>query len=337
MEYMQEQSIRKYFFFGLFVVGAAVTIAILWPFAKILILSIALSAVLSPVYRFFKRHLKAPWVASLLTVVCFIIILCIPLFIIGTVVFNQSQQLYGWVADNGGLDNITRVFNRSITNVFPGGAINLKESIASVASSFTAGIGATFTATLTTLFSLLLVILTMFYFLKDGAHWKDILLRFSPLSDDSGNKIVRKLTVAVNGIVRGYLLIALAQGILMGLGMYVFGVPHAALWGVVAAIASMVPTIGTALVAIPAAIFLLIMDRTGAAIGFSLWALTLVGTIDNFLNPYLVGKKIDIHPLLVLFSVLGGVALMGPIGILIGPLAISFMYALASVYKTEVV
>jgi predicted PurR-regulated permease PerM len=79
------------------------------------------------------------------------------------------------------------------------------------------------------------------------------------------------------------------------------------------------------------------MDRTGAAIGFSLWALTLVGTIDNFLNPYLVGKKIDIHPLLVLFSVLGGVALMGPIGILIGPLAISFMYALASVYKTEVV
>ena len=332
---MYEQSTRKYFFLALFSVGAALTVLILWPFAKVIILSLALSAVLFPLYRFLFKHLKVSWVASLLTVAVFIIVLCIPLFTIGTVVFKQSQALYGWVADHGGLDNITTVFNRSVTNLFPEGAINLKEGIATVASKFTAGIGATFTATLTTLFSFLLVILTMFYFLKDGIHWKDVLLRFSPLSDESGNKILTKLNTAVNGIVKGYLLIALAQGILMGLGMFIFGVPNAALWGVLAGIASLVPTIGTALVAIPAILFLIITGHTGAAIGFGVWSAALVGSIDNVLNPYLVGKKIDIHPLLVLFSILGGIALVGPIGILIGPLTISFMYALASVYKTE--
>lgn len=333
---MHDQHMRKYFFFGLFLLGTILTVTILWPFAKVIVLSAALSAVLFPVYKFLKRYLKTPWVASLLTVVLFLIVLCIPLFIIGTTVFNQSQNLYAWVADHGGLDNITKVFNRSIQNVFPGGAINLKDSIASVTSVFTSSIGNAFTATLATIFSLLLVLLSMFYFLKDGISWKDLLIHFSPLSDESGNKIISKLNAAVNGIVKGYLLIAIVQGVLMGIGMAIFGVPNAALWGVFSAIASLVPTIGTALVAIPAIIFLLIAGHTGQAIGMGVWALAIVGTIDNLLNPYFVGKKINIHPLLVLFSVLGGIALMGPIGILVGPLAISFMYALSSVYKTEI-
>lgn len=333
---MYEQSTRKYFYASLFIAGAVLVAAILWPFAKVIILSVALSAVLFPLYRILKKHLRVSWVASLLTVLIFIIVLCIPLFTVGTLVFKQSQNLSMWVTDHGGLDNITRVFNRSITNLFPGGEINLKDSIASLTGSLSAGIGSAFTATLATLFSFLLVILAMFYFLKDGIDWKNTIVRFSPLSDESSHKILTKLNAAVNGIMKGYLLIALVQGILMGLGLWIFGVPNAALFGVLAGIASLIPSIGTALVAIPALIFIIVTGSTGAAIGFGIWSAVLVGSVDNVLNPYLVGRKIEIHPLLVLFSVLGGIALMGPIGILVGPLAISFMYALASVYKTEI-
>ncbi len=333
---MPEQAIRKYFFFALFLIGAVLTVLTLWPFAKVIVLSIALSAVLFPVYKFLKKYLKVSWVSSFLTVVLFLVLLCVPLFIIGTTVFNQSQNLYAWVADNGGLDNITKVFNRSIQNIFPGGSINLKDSITSVAGSFTNSIGGAFTATITTLFSLFLVLLSMFYFLKDGINWKQLIVHFIPFSDESGNKILTRLNGAVNGIIKGYLLIGALQGVLMGVGLAIFGVPNAALWGVFAAIASLIPTVGTSLVAIPAVLFLLISGHTGEAIGFGIWAAALVGSIDNFLNPYFVGKKINIHPLLVLFAVLGGIAVMGPIGILIGPLAISFMYALSSVYKAEV-
>jgi predicted PurR-regulated permease PerM len=299
-------------------------------------LSIALSAVFFPIFNFLKKHLKAPWVASLLTVLIFLIVLCIPIFTIGTMVFKQSQSLYAWALDHGGFDNITKIFNRSIQNVFPNGAIDLHDGITALFGKFSESVGNIFTATLSTIFSLFLVILSMFYFLKDGISWKQVLVHFSPLSDESGNKIFSKLNTAINGIVKGYLLIALVQGLLMGIGLYIFGVPNSALWGLFAAIASLVPTIGTALVAIPAFIFLLVAGRTGAAIGFAIWAAALVGSIDNFLNPYFVGKKINIHPLIVLFSVLGGVILFGPIGILIGPLAISFLYALSSIYKTEI-
>ncbi len=334
---MNNPSTRKYFYLGLVLAVGFLTVLILWPFAKVLVLSLALTAVLFPIYAYLKRKLKVSWVAALITVVGFIIVLCIPLFAIGTIVFKQSTQLSLWIADHGGFDNITRLFNRSITNLLPEGALNLQSSITAMTAKFSAGIGTAFTATLSTIFSFLLVILSMFYFLKDGTEWKKTLINFSPLSNEGGNHILGKLNTAVNGIIKGYLLIALVQGVCVGVGLFIFGVPNAALFGVLAGITSLVPTIGTALVTVPAFIFLLVMGRTGAAIGFAIWGLALVGTIDNMLNPIFVGKRINIHPLLVLFSVLGGIVLMGPIGLLVGPLAISFMYALMSVYKTEVV
>jgi predicted PurR-regulated permease PerM len=131
------------------------------------------------------------------------------------------------------------------------------------------------------------------------------------------------------------MVIGLAQGIVTTTGLYLFHVPHAALWGTLAIFVSIIPPLGTAVISISVVAYLLIVDRTGAAIGYALWAICFSMTIDNVLNPYIVGRQISIHPLLVLFSVIGGLALMGPIGILIGPLIISFIYSLISVYKTE--
>ena len=96
----------------------------------------------------------------------------------------------------------------------------------------------------------------IFYFLKDGARWRKAIVILSPLSDRDDEKIISRLKLAVNGVIKGYLLVALVQGLLMGIGLSFFGVPHPALWGVVAAIASLIPMIGTALVSIPAFIFL---------------------------------------------------------------------------------
>ena len=327
---------RRYFFMALLTVGVGLALLILWPFAKMIILALTLTAVFYPVHRWLEKKTGKDWLAALLTVLLFIIILCVPLFFIGTVVLAQLQNLYSWVVYNGGLNSIVDTINQFVSQYVPTDTVNIKNNVANAVGSISARLGLMFTATLSTLFSLLLVILSMFYFLKDGARWKASLLKLSPLSNESDIKILQKLNIAVNGIVKGYLLIALAQGILMGVGLFIFDIPHAALWGVVAGIASLVPTIGTAFVSVPAILFLLIMGRSGAALGMAIWAGVLVGSIDNFLNPLLVGRKIAIHPLLVLLSVLGGIALVGPAGILIGPLAISFLYALTSVYKNEI-
>lgn len=335
---MHDNSMKKYVFFTLFVVASVLAIAMLWPFLTVLIFSLALSAVFYPSFRWLNRRIARgrSWLAALLTVLFFIIILCVPLFFIGSVIFSQSQNLASWMTENGGVHHITSSLNQFLARFVPSG-VDVSDNVTNLIGSVSASIGTVFSTTLSGIFSLLLVILCMFYLLKDGKQWKDMLVSISPLSDDASHAIIIKMTSAVNGIIRGYLLVGIIQGLLVSTGMYIFGVPHAALWGTLAGIASLIPSIGTALVSVPTVIFLLAAGQTGAAIGYGIWAAVLVGSIDNILSPFIVGRSVAIHPLLVLFSVLGGIALMGPVGILIGPLVICFIYTLMSVYKTEVV
>ena len=119
----------------------------------------------------------------------------------------------------------------------------------------------------------------------------------------------------------------------MGLGLWIFNVPNPALWGVVAAVMSLIPTFGTALVSVPAIIFLFVTGEVTSAVGLLIWATIAVGTIDNFLTPLVVGGKTNISPLLILFSVLGGISFLGPVGILLGPLTVSLLYTLISIYR----
>ena len=121
----------------------------------------------------------------------------------------------------------------------------------------------------------------------------------------------------------------------MGVGLAIFGVPNSALWGLVTMITALVPSIGTAIISVPAIIFLLITGNTFEAIGLLVWAVAVVGMIDNLLSPFIVGNKINLPPFLILFSVLGGISLLGPIGILVGPLTISMLYTLISIYRHE--
>ena len=115
----------------------------------------------------------------------------------------------------------------------------------------------------------------------------------------------------------------------------VAGVPSAALWGVIAGIGSLLPTVGTALVSIPAVIFLVATGHVPQAIGMGIWAFMIVGWVDNLLNPIVISSKIKIPQILVLFSVLGGLAFMGPVGFLFGPLIVSLLYALITIYRDE--
>lgn len=325
----------RIFFTGLIVLALILVAALLWPFMTVLLISIAISVVLYPIYQWFNRKVtrNTSWLSSLLTLIIFIIIVIGPLTLIGIAVFHQSQDFYVTLTrDSSVIDKV----NIAIAKYVPEGiSLDIQERIRELSSTFTASVGAVFTATVTTLFSFLLVVLAVFYFLKDGAAWKDLLVKLSPLPDAKMLLIMEKLRMAMDGVIKGYLVIGLIQGILMGAGLVLFGVPSAALWGLFAAVASLVPTFGTSLIAIPAVLYLFITGHTGAAIGLIIWASLLVGTIDNLLNPIIVGKRIDIHPMLILFSVLGGIVLFGPVGVLAGPLIITFLYTLISLYRQE--
>ena len=175
-------------------------------------------------------------------------------------------------------------------------------------------------------------LISLFYFLRDGKSFTQYLKILSPLSDRQDEKILSRLFVAVNSVIKGALSIALIQGFLTGIGFWIFGVPNPVLWGSTAAIAALVPNIGTALVLVPAIGFLYLNGEVAQAIGLGIWSITAVGLIDNILGPYLINRGVKIHPLLILLSVIGGLGLFGPVGFLLGPLIISLLFALIDIH-----
>ncbi|MEK7564009.1 MAG: AI-2E family transporter [Patescibacteria group bacterium] len=332
---MQTKTSERYFFFGLLIATLAFTFLIFRPFWIVLVLGVCFAIVLHPIYRWL--NIKLPeWLASLITVILFTIIICGPLLLIGTLVYNQSEDVYHLVVNNKDTGPFIKSLGVTISKHLPVGVtFDINDKATELISYVSSNIANIFKSTLSAFFSFILMLLIIFYFLKDGSRWKESLRALSPLGDKYNEKITSHLVIAVNAVVKGYLLIALVQGMLMGFGLWLFNVPNPALWGVVAAIMSLIPTLGTALVSVPAIIFLMITGNTPAAIGLLCWSIVIVGMIDNVLSPLVVGKQTNIHPFLILFSVLGGIAFLGPIGVLVGPLAVSLLYTLISIYRNE--
>lgn len=334
---MQTKSIEKYFFFGVLLLTLIFTFFIFKPFWMVLVLGASFSVVLYPIHKWLLNKKIPSWLSAFLVVLFFFLIICVPLFGVGTIIFNQSQDLYYQIINGQQIIPTADSINQSINSILPIGLNNfdINEKATYFVSLITNNISKIFSSTLTTLFSFVLLLLSIFYLLKDGERWKKALITLSPLSDADDKKIITRLSHTINGVIKGYLFIAIIQGILMGIGLYIFGVPNPAFWGVVAGVASLIPSIGTALISVPAIIFLFLTGHIVMAIGLAIWAGVLVGLIDNFLSPYIVGKEIKIPSFLILFSVLGGVVLLGPIGILIGPLTISLLFTLISIYRNE--
>ncbi len=336
MQDMPAKTLEKYFFFGLLIATLIFTFFIFRPFWIVLVLGISFAIVLYPVYAWFLKMDFPSWISSLLTIFFFIIVLCLPLWGLGSIVFNQSQNLYhSLIGQNSSEPFITLVGDKINAALPAGTSFDINEKVAGFVTFLTNNIASIFSTTLFVLLSFVLLLICIFYFLKEGEEWKQSLLKLSPLSDSNDERIINKIIKSVNSIIKGYLLIAVIQGVLIGLGLFISGVPNSALWGTVGGTASLIPPMGTFFVFAPAIIFLYATGHTGSAIFLFIWACALGVIGDSVLKPFIIGNSIDINPLMILFAVLGGLSLLGPVGILVGPLVVSLLYTLVSIYRDE--
>lgn len=192
------------------------------------------------------------------------------------------------------------------------------------------------TGTADVVFKLFIVVIALYFFLRDGRRFVLQFIQLSPLADEEDVLIIRKLKVVTSSLIRGTLVIALLQGLLTGVGFLIFGLPQPVVWGSVAAVGALIPTVGTGLVAIPAFVWLLVTGQYVPALGFACWGVMIVGLVDNVIGPKLIGSHARIHPLLVLLAVLGGLWAFGIAGFLIGPLLFGLLVALAEIYTFKV-
>ena len=156
-----------------------------------------------------------------------------------------------------------------------------------------------------------------------------------PLHAEQIDKLFTGIYNTIMATVYGGLVVAAVQGALVGLALWVFGVPSPVLWGAVAAMFSLVPLVGSATVWLPAAIYLFINGHWVQALILIAWGGGVVGTIDNLLRPMLMSGRVRMHTLLIFFSVFGGVQVFGFIGLFAGPVILAITMTVLSLLREE--
>lgn len=322
----------NYFFIGAISVAIVLAILIFLPFLSPLVLAIALAVVFEPLHRWviaklFRGRYDSS-LGALVTILIVAVVIFVPLTFVGLKVSREIQQLYIELTNpNASSPLISKVQDAL-------GSSDVVSGLQSVTHWAFTNINAIFTRVTKILIEIFVMLLALFYLLRDGRELKRQLVSLSPLSDADDSHIINKLQVAIRSVFAGTITVGIIQGILEGLGFAIFGVPNPVLWGLVAAVAALIPGIGTALVLIPAVAYLFFSGSTGMAIGLLIWGALFVGLIDNFLGPVLVNRGVKIHPFLILLSVLGGLTFFGPVGFVIGPLIIALLFALLEIYKS---
>ncbi|HKZ72825.1 MAG TPA: AI-2E family transporter [Steroidobacteraceae bacterium] len=205
-----------------------------------------------------------------------------------------SEQVQGWLVD---------------------GAQTVVKSLAAASGNVVLGV-------VGTLIGFFLMLFLLFFLLRDGRALFERLSRLVPLEPERRDRLIHHLASVVRAVVYGTVLTALLQGALVGVGFAIADLPSPVVFGVLGAVAAFIPAGGTALVLVPATIYLAVTGRIGAAIFLGIWA-AVVGTVDNLLRPILAARHAPVSTVAVFVGVIGGIAAFGFLGIVLGPVLLS--------------
>lgn len=190
---------------------------------------------------------------------------------------------------------------------------------------------------LSLLFGLSIMLIAVYYFLVDGHSMIQSIGKLLPLAGDHQRTLLRDFVDVSRAVAAATLLSALCQGLLAGIGFYFAGVPSVALLTFITVLASLVPFIGAAIIWVPACLWLYWFKDGGAlpAILLAVYCIAVVSMVDNLVKPLVLRGKTNLHPLLALLSVLGGVQAIGAIGLFVGPMAVVFLQAALTMLRDE--
>ena len=180
-----------------------------------------------------------------------------------------------------------------------------------------------------------IMLLVLFFLFKEGRQWLTALYELIPMDESHKHKIVTRLDQTVRAVVKGMLVTAIVQGVLAGLAYLVLGVPFPVVLTALTIILAPIPFGGTALVWGPVVLYLFWVGPAGKALMMLAWGIGVVSMVDQILRPWLIGQDVQIPVLLLVLSVLGGLALYGILGLFVGPILVSLLMTAVQIYREE--
>jgi predicted PurR-regulated permease PerM len=310
---------------------------LLLPFASALTWGITLAVVAHPLHRAIQKRIPNRNAASLIAVLIVALALVVPILFVAKQVVSESGSLVQTVRDpqvqQAWMQKLQQSPRFSQAFNWAQERLNLRgyaEQLASAAASWIPRIFAGSAAGLTQLF---IALFSLYFLFRDSRFFIAAIGSLVPLSSAETHDVLSRVGRTIDASIRGRILIAAVQGILGGLMFWWLGLPAPMLWGSAMALMATIPALGAFVVWVPAALFLAISGHPGKAGILTVWGSLVIGTIDNLLYPFLVGKDLPLHTLVIFFSVLGGVAAFGISGLVIGPVVVSIADALIDIWR----
>ena len=339
-------NLRTAFVLLLVAAVTALFLGVAWPFLKPLLLGALLAGLFHPLYRWITRLLggRQSLGAAVTLLVLLVLGLCPISAFFGIVVqqaLTVSDQAIPWLSQHLGAASTFNVHEwlvqrfPALAQYMPSQEQLLQQvgTAAKTAGAFLVNFASRMTAmTAVFLLNLFVMLYAMFFFFKDGHKILERIFYYLPLSDEDETRMLARFTSITRATVKGTLVIGIIQGALGGVAFWVAGIDGAALWGTIMTILSIIPGIGAPLVWVPAVIILFVTGRYLTATLLLVWCGAVVGTIDNFLRPLLVGRDAKMPDLLILIGTLGGLFLFGPIGFIVGPIICGLFLTVWDIY-----
>jgi predicted PurR-regulated permease PerM len=340
---MNQDTVSKTVLVLMVIAISTLFISMIHQFVMAIFLAGLFSAMARPVFRRLKlwfggrRHL-----ASLVTMLVMIVVVLIPLMLLIGIVVSQAidvgQSVTPWVRQFVDTPDSLANFLQHLPfyeQLLPYREVILEKAgqlVGSISKWIANGLSSATLGTANFLFMTFVFLYTAYFFQMDGPKLIRKILYYLPLGSDDENLMLDKFTSVTRATLKGSMLIGLLQGGLAGIAFAVIGIDNAVFWGTVMAVLSIIPSVGSALVWLPASAILILQGSVAGGVGLLVFCAVIVGSLDNVLRPILVGKDTRMHELMIFFGTLGGIMMFGIAGIFIGPLIASLFVTIWELY-----
>ncbi|MFH1212319.1 MAG: AI-2E family transporter, partial [Candidatus Woesearchaeota archaeon] len=291
---------------------------IIAPYISFIVLAVILGFLFRPIYRALEKKIKQKTIASLIVVFLVLFIIIIPVLLMFAGLVVQASAAYRNISKLDALKEISAGISEKtglgidISAQINTAVLNLKNYIINSVPTIIGGIAHM-------LIGLFIMCFVMFYIYKEGDTLYAVIKEHFPLKKEYKEAMFREFDKVTKAVLYGQVITAIVQGSIAGLGFFIFGIPNPLFWGFIMVILAFLPFIGAPLVWVPASILEIAQGNYFSGVGLFIYGAVIVSNIDNIIKPKIISGKANIHPVVVMLGVIGGLQVFGFIGLFVGP------------------
>jgi predicted PurR-regulated permease PerM len=306
------------------------------PFIPPMAFALALAVATQLPYNWIRSRMPNDAAAAAVAIVLVTILIIGPAIGLGTYIVQQAAQHLGELQSGETILNWRSALDRQpVLGPIVEWAetrLNIQEQLQKLGSALAGQAAGFLRGSMDVLTQLVIMLFVLFFLYRDRKQAYRALCQTVPLSTDEADRLFSRVASTILATVNGSFTVALVQATMAGIMYWILQVPAPAIWASLTFITALIPVFGTFLVWGPITVYLLLSGSFVKALILVGWGMVAIGTIDNILYPYLVGDRLRLHTVPTFFAILGGVALFGPAGLILGPLTLAITLALIDVW-----